>query len=64
MDDIDDLLKRNPKAAADYKGVQQALEVLARLRDAGIAKGDQNTPLGRGTIIGLRPSRRGLRTRV
>lgn len=58
MDDIDDLLKRNPRAAADYRGVQDALAILAVLREAGIAKGDQNTLLDRDAIIGLRPSRR------
>ena len=64
MDDIDELLKRNPRAAADYQGVQDALAILAVLREAGIAKGDQTTLLNRDAIVGLRPSRRGLRMKV
>lgn len=57
MDSIDDLLRRNPKAAEDYSAVQDALATLAKLRAAGIAKGDQNTVIGRGSMAGIRPSR-------
>jgi len=59
MADIDDVLRRNPQAAAAYKGVKQTIEVLTKLREAGIAKGDQTRPLRRNSALGsIRPSRR------
>jgi hypothetical protein len=39
LSDIDDILRRNPKAAKGLSAIKSALEALAPLRAAGIARG-------------------------
>ena len=59
MADIDEVVRRNPKAAATLASMQETLETLSRLRAAGVAKGDQMRPLGRHhTALDLKPNRR------
>lgn len=43
MDDMEKILRRNPKAARDIDGVKAAVDVLVKLRANGLAHGP--TPL-------------------
>jgi hypothetical protein len=62
MDDLDEILRLNPKAAEGIDSIKGAIKALAKLRKAGIARG---TPTlmpphsGRYSFEGLpRPMRR------
>lgn len=39
MDDLEEILRRNPKAAEGVTSVKAAIDALNELRDAGVARG-------------------------
>lgn len=56
MPEIDDILRRNPSAAAGYDDVQKVLQEMRRLRDAGFAPGPSlpRPPGGKTTMDALK----------
>lgn len=54
MTDIKEVLRRNPKAAAELEGAKDVLATLHQLREVGVAKGDMLRPFGRQSVADLK----------